>query len=103
AATPQTFDTIVATNLVVFFAGIEGQLGLDLLALFQGLAGRFAGGDHQESDAAHAQLVIRVVGTNGEDVLDDLQDRLRDEGSAVGALLDAPAEQTVEGLGVDAP
>ena len=65
------------------------------------LAGGFLGGDDQELDLSEAELVVGVVGAEGEDLLDGRQDGLGDEGGAVGPLFDPASEHAVEGLGIE--
>jgi hypothetical protein len=50
---------------------------------------------------SEAELAVDVVGVEGIDLLDGLEDGLRDEGGAVGTLFDPPSKQVVEGLGIE--
>ncbi len=55
-----------------------------------------------EIDLAEAEGVVGVLGRNGKDILDRLQDGAGNERRAIGSLFNAPAEEIVEGLGVQA-
>ena len=88
AGAAQALDAILQAELVILLAGIEGQLDVDLLALFERLAGGLAGRDDQEPDPPEAELVIGVLGADGKNLLDSVQDRLGEEGGAVGSLFD---------------
>src|SRR5262249_34662226 len=98
AGAAQALDAMSQADLIVLLGGVEGEPDRDLLALLQGLAGRFFGGDDQERDLPEAELAIGVVGIEGVDLFDGFEDGLRDEGRAIGPLLDLASKQVVEGL-----
>src|SRR5215470_7388018 len=102
AAASQALDAVGQADLIVLRAGIEREQDGDLLAGRQRLAGGLVGGDDQEPDPAEAEVVVGLLGSDGEDLLDGRQDGLGDEGGAVGPFLDATAEHAVPGLGVEA-
>jgi hypothetical protein len=102
ATAAQALNAMTHADLIVLVAGIEREPDGNLLAFRQRLAGGFFGGDDQKSDLAKAQLVVSILRADGEDLLDGRQDRLGDEGRAIGPLLDSPSEHAVEGLGIEA-
>jgi hypothetical protein len=101
AATTQAFDALSEADLKVLGTGVEGEQDGDLLASLQGLAGGFGGGDDQELDLSQVELAVGVVGVEGIDLLDGLEDGLRDERGAVGALFDPASKQVIERLGIE--
>ena len=103
SAATKALDAMSQADLIVLLAGIEREQRGDLLAFLQRLAGRFFGSDDKQPDLTKAELVVCILGSDGEDVLDGRQDRLGDEGRAVGTLFDPPSEHAVEGLGIETP
>ena len=94
-------DAVSDAGAMILLSGVEGEPDGDLLAPLQGLAGGLAGGDDQELDLPEAESAVGVVGIEGVDLLDGLEDGLRDEGGAVGAVFDPATKQVVEGLGIE--
>jgi hypothetical protein len=101
ARSAQALNTVLKADVEVLLSIIEGEPDGNLLALIKGLAGTLGGVDDQELDLAEAELVVRVVGVESEDLLDDREDGLGDERWTVGSLLDATTEHAVDGLGVE--
>src|SRR5262249_10797151 len=101
AGATQALDAMGQADLIILLGGIEGEPDRDLLALLQGLAGGFLGGDDQELDLSEAELAIGVVGVERVNLLDGGQDGLGDEWRAVGPLLNPAAKQIVESLGIE--
>jgi hypothetical protein len=101
-AAAEAADAAAGANSEVVVSGIEREPDRDLLAILECFAGRFVGGDGEKLDLAESELAIAILGVEGIDIFDGLQNRLRDEGGAVGAGFDTPAEQAVEGFGVEA-
>src|SRR6266481_6661675 len=101
AGAAQALDTVSDAGAMILLSGVEGESDGDLLALLQGLAGGFGGGDDQELDLSQVELAVGVVGVEGIDLLDGLEDGLRDERGAVGALFDPASKQVIERLGIE--
>jgi hypothetical protein len=80
---------------------LSSQILRDLLASLQRLPGGFLGSDDEQSDLTDSELVILVLRTDREDLLDGGQDRLGDERGAVDPLFNPPSEHAVEGLGIE--
>jgi hypothetical protein len=82
--------------------GIQGEQDSDLLALLEGFAGGLVGGGNEELDLAEIEFLAEVLWVEWEDLFDDLQDGLGNEGRAFGALFDASAEEVIKRLGIEA-
>jgi hypothetical protein len=72
--------------VIILLGGIEGEPDSDLLALLQGLAGGFFGGDDQELDLYEAELAVGVVGVERVVLFDSGQDGLGDEACTLWVL-----------------
>jgi len=101
AGAAQALDAMSPADLKIVLRGIEGVADGDLLALLQGLASRFLDDDDQEFDLSEAELTVGVVGFEGVDLFDGVEDRLRDEWGAVGPLFNPASKQAVEGFGIE--
>ena len=97
----QALDPVSHADSKILLAGVEREPYSDFLALLQRLASRFNGGNDKELDLSQAELVVGVVGANGEDLLGSCQNRLGDEWGAVGPLFDPASKQAVESFGIE--
>ena len=97
AEAAQALDAVSEADAIILLGGVEGESDGDLLASLQGLAGGFGGGDDQELDLSQVELAVGVVGVEGEDLLDGVEDGLGDEGGAVGRPVRSGVERGCRG------
>jgi hypothetical protein len=102
AGAAQGDDAAAGADLEIVLGSVEGQPHRDLLAIVEGFASGFVGGDDEQLDLAEPELAVDLLGIERKDFFGSLQDGTGDEGGTVGAGFNAATEEVVEGLGIGA-